>query len=121
MFEATPAPTLPHLAPDYGFLAVVALVAFFFLGLAWLAGRSGWSPLLSGLAMTFGMLMLTAMTLGWLIESPYLMFVPRNQSMMHAGGAAIAVILGNAIVVAMVWLAVLFGLRALGASRRRRA
>ena len=105
---------------DTGFFVVVGVLCLMAFIFAWLSGRGGWHWALSALNIFAGLVILTGTTLAWLIESPYLLFVPQGQSMMHAGGAALVIIGLNALVVALVWLAVLVGLRAVGVARRRR-
>ena len=105
---------------DTGFFAVVGVLCLMAFLLAWLSGRGGWHWAVSALTILAGLVILTGTTLAWLVESPYLLFVPQGQSMMHAGGAALMIIGLNALVVALVWLAVLVGLRAVGVAGRRR-
>lgn len=101
-------------------LAMAGALSLLALLWAWMAGRMGWHWFISALVILSGLVLLVAVSVVASVSAELFLYQPAGD-MTHAGGVALMMIAINAGVAAVVWLAVLIGLRRVGARQRRKA
>lgn len=109
-------------SPDLGWMNLLLAGVLCVLALlwAWLSGRLDWHKAIAALVILSGVVLLTAVTVVVQFETGAVLFLPPGD-LTHAGEAVLRALALNGALAALLWLALLWGLRTLGLAQRRRS